>query len=103
MYDVFLRSGLPRLLFYYYEIILYFLCIKECDSVEKIKILNKHLLINVGEREYRYGVVGEEGEKYYIMPGLICVIYLLLPKYVKEMLKWSVKNELIHVEIGKST
>ena len=47
----------------YYEIILYFLCIKENKTVKMIKILNKHLLMHVGEREYRYGVVVEDGEK----------------------------------------
>ena len=101
MYDVFLRSGLPRLLFYYYEIILYFLCIKECGSVEKIKILNKHLLMHVGERVYRYGVVVEDGEREYIMPGLACVIYLPLPKDVNDILRWSVSNGLVYVKISK--
>ena len=53
------------------------------------------------EREYRYGIV-EEGEKYYIILGLICVVYLPLPKDVKNILKWNIKNGLINVKIDKS-
>ena len=87
----------------YYDVLIYCPHAKNKDSVKKITIFNKHLLIDIGEREYRYGIVGEEGEKYYIMPGLLCVVYPPLPKDVKEILKWSVKNGLIHVKIDKST
>ena len=87
----------------YYEILLYFLCIKENKTVKMIKILNKHLLIKIGERVYRYGVVVEDGEREYIMPGLACVIYLPLPDDVKVILRWSVRNGLIYVEIDKAT
>ena len=65
---------------------------KNKNSIKKITILNKHFLIYVGGREYRYGIVGEGGEKYYVIPGLLCAIYLSLPKDVKEILKWSVKT-----------
>ena len=83
----------------HYNIVIYCPHAKNKDSVKKIKIFNKHLLINIGEREYRYGIVGE-GE--YIVPGLICAIYLPLPNDVKEILKYSVKNGIIHVEIDKN-
>ena len=59
-------------------------------------------MIHVGGREYRYGIVEEEGEKYYIILGLICVIYLPLPKDVENILKWSVKNGIIYVKISKN-
>ena len=85
----------------YYDIVIYCPHAENNKSVKKIILLNKHLLIHIGEREYRYGVV-EEGEKYYIMPGLLCIIYLLLPKDVKNILKWNVKNGLINVRIDKS-
>ncbi len=83
----------------YYEVIISCPHAKNKKSIKKITILNKHLLINIGEREYRYGV----GEKEYIIPGLICTIYLPLPDDVKNILKWSVKNGTIHVKISKST
>ncbi len=56
-------------------------------------------LINVGEREYTYRFADDEE---YTIPGLICAIYLPLLKDVKEMLKWSIKNGLVYVEISKS-
>ena len=84
----------------HYEVIIYCPYAKNKDSVKKIMIFNKHLLIDIGERKYRYGIVGE-GE--YIMPGLICIIYLPLPDDVKDILKWDVKNGIINVEIGKAT
>ena len=59
--------------------------------------------MRVGEGEYRCGVVGEEGGKEYIMSGLICTIYLPLPKDVKNILKYNVRNGTIHVKISKST
>ena len=83
----------------HYDVLIYCPHAKNKNSVKKIMIFNKHLLIDIGEREYRYGIV-EEGE--YIIPGLICIIYLPLPKDVKEILRWSVKNGLIHVEVSKS-
>ncbi len=82
----------------HYEVIIYCPQAKNKDSVKKIKILNKHLLINIGEREYRYGV----DEREYIIPGLACIIYLPLPKDVKNILKWSVKNRIIYAEINKN-
>ncbi len=87
----------------YYDVLIYCPHAKNKDSVKKIMIFNKHLLIDIGEREYRYGIVGEEGEKYYIIPGLICAIYLPLPNNTKEILKYSVKNGIVYVEISKST
>ena len=51
-------------------------------------------LIHVSEREYRYGIVEGEGEKYYIMLELICVTYLPLSDDVENILKWGVKNGL---------
>ncbi len=83
----------------HYNVVIYCPHAKNKDSIKKIRIFNKHLLIHVGKREYRYGIVGE-GE--YIIPGLICAIYLPLPKDVKDILKYSVKNRIIHVEISKS-
>ena len=56
----------------------------------------KHILAYLGKR-----FTDEREKKYYVMPGLICVIYLPLPKDVKEMLKWSVKNGIIDVELNK--
>ena len=87
----------------YYDVLISCPHAKDKDLVKKIKIFNKHLLMHVGEREYRYGVVGEDGEKEYIMPGLICTIYLPLPNNGKNILRWSVKNGLIYVEVDKST
>ena len=81
-----------------YEVIISCPHAKNKDSIKKIRILNKHLLIHVGEREYRYEVETE-----YIMSGLACVIYLPLPDDVKDILRWSVKNGTIHVEVSKST
>lgn len=31
------------------------------------------------------------------------MIYLPLPKDIKDILRWGVKNGLIYIEIGKST
>ena len=87
----------------HYNIVIYCPHAKNKESVKKIRIFNKHLLIHVGEREYRYGVVGEDGEEEYIMSGLICTVYLSLPKDVKEILKYSVKNGIIYMEISKFT
>ena len=83
----------------HYDVLIYCPHVKNKDSVKKIMILNKHLLIHVGEREYRYGIVGE-GE--YIISGLICTVYLPLPNNTKEILKYSVKNGIVYVEIRKS-
>ena len=83
----------------YYNVVIYCPHAKNKNSVKKIMIFNKHLLIDIGEREYRYGIVGE-GE--YIMSSLACVIYLPLPEDIKNILRWSVKNGLIHVEVSKS-
>ena len=63
-------------------------------------IFNKHLLINVGEREYTYRFADEKGE--HIMSGLICTAYLPLPSNTKEILKYSVENGIIYEEVGKS-
>ncbi len=84
----------------HYDVLIYCPYAKNKESIKKIMIINKHLLINIGEREYRYGVVGE-GE--YIMSGLICTAYLPLPNNAENILKYSVKNGLIHVKISKST
>ncbi len=86
----------------HYDVIIYCPHAKNRESIKKIKILNKHLLIGIGEREYRYGVVVEDGEKYYVIPGLICTIYLPLSNDMKNILRYSVKNGLIHVEISKN-
>ena len=81
----------------YYEVIISCPHAKNKESVKKIKIFNKHLLIHVGEREYRYKVKTE-----YVMPRLICAIYLPLPDDIKNILKRSVKNGIIYVEVGKN-
>ncbi len=73
---------------------------KNKDSIKKIMILNKHLLINIGEMKYTYRFADDEE---YIISELICAIYLPLPEVVKEILKYNVKNGLIHVEMNKST
>ncbi len=72
---------------------------KNKNSVKKIMILNKHLLIDIGERKYTYEFADDEE---YTIPGLICTMYLPLPKDIKEILKYSVKNGVIHVEISKN-
>ncbi len=72
---------------------------KNKDSIKKIMMFNKHLLINVGERKYTYKFADNEE---YIIPGLICMIYLPLPKDVKNILKYSVKNGIIYVVVGKN-
>ena len=74
----------------YYDVLISCPHAKDKDSIKKIGILNKHLLIHVGVREYRYGVIVEDGD--YIMPGLIYIIYLSLPDDAKDILKWSVRN-----------
>ncbi len=71
----------------YYEVIISCPHAKNKESVKKIMVFNKHLLIHVGERVYRYGVVVEDGEREYIMPGLACVIYLPLPDDTNDILK----------------
>ena len=38
-----------------------------------------------------------------MMSGYLYIIYLPLPDDAKDILKWSVKNGLIHIEIDKST
>ena len=72
---------------------------KNKESVKRIIIFNKHLLIHVGERKYTYNFADDEE---YTVSGLICAIHLPLPKDVKEILKYSVKNGIIYVEMDKN-
>ncbi len=80
--------------------IIYYLHAKNRNSIKKmIMILNKHLLISIGEREYTYRFADDEE---YIIPGLICTIYLSPPKDIKEILKYNVKNGIVYMEISKT-
>ena len=81
----------------YYDVLISCPHAKNKNSIKKITAFNKHLLIHVGEREYRYQFDGKE----HIMPGLLCTIYLPLPNNIKDISRWSVKNGLIHIKIRK--
>ena len=50
----------------HYNVVIYCPHAKNKDSVKKIMILNKHLLIDIGEREYRYMFADDEE---YIITG----------------------------------
>ena len=83
----------------HYDVVVYCPYAKNKDSIKKIMIFNKHLLINIGERKYTYRFADDEE---YIMSGLICTVYLPLPNNAENILKYSVKNRIIHVEVGKN-
>ena len=83
----------------YYEVLIYCPYAKDRNSIKKVKIFDKRLLIDIGERKYRYGF---EGKEEYIISGLACMINLPLPDNTKDISEWNVKNGLINVKIGKS-
>ena len=84
----------------HYNVVIYCPHAKNKNSIKKIKIFNKHLLIDIGERKYRYGF---EGKGEYTIRGLACMMNLPLPNNAEIILKYDVRNGVIHVEVNKST
>ena len=68
----------------HYEVIIYCPHTKNKDSIKKIMIFNKHLLIDIGERKYTYKFADDEE---YTVSGLICAIISTTTKRCKRYSK----------------